>query len=109
MYTNYYFFSLCYNYTTASPVADLRISGYIRNVPLCVNGLVHVTGIGTYRLRRIEECNDPCPRRVQRNNSNASNNGTTNTIEPLAVADMERQDSLGKYIKSERCSAKCSL
>ena len=58
---------------------------------------VHVTGIGTYRLRRIEECNDPCPRRVQRNNSNSSNTGTTNTIEPLAVADMERQDSLGKY------------
>jgi hypothetical protein len=54
--------------------------------PLNVNSLIHLTGVGTYRLRRIEYSNDPCPRKQHHRKLN--NNGY------IAVADVQVQDSL---------------
>jgi pre-rRNA-processing protein TSR1 len=83
-----------------SPVADLRISGYVRNTPLCVNSLVHLTGIGTYRLRRIERSEDPCPRKVKRSNNAASATMTSDHV--LTVADLDRQDSLAQTAEPDQ-------
>ena len=56
----------------SAPGTDLRVSGYVRGVPLNVNSLVHLTGIGTYRLRRIEHAQDPHPRKIPRNGAAAA-------------------------------------
>jgi hypothetical protein len=71
----------------SAPGTDLRVSGYVRGVPLNVNSLVHLTGIGTYRLRRIEHAQDPHPRKIARG-------GAAEASNILAVADPSMQDSL---------------
>ena len=38
-----------------------HISGYVRGKPLNVNQLVHLTGVGTYRMHSIKYAEDPAP------------------------------------------------
>jgi pre-rRNA-processing protein TSR1 len=38
--------------------ATLKLSGYLRGQPLCVNGLVHITGTGTFQLQQVTEANE---------------------------------------------------
>jgi len=81
---------------------DLHVSGYVRGAPLHVNALVHLTGIGTYRLRRLAHAQDPSPLKKARstggggggggggnNGGGGGNNGGV-----LAVADLSQQDTL---------------
>ena len=77
----------------SAPGTDLRVSGYVRGVPLNVNSLVHLTGIGTYRLRRIEHAQDPHPRKIPRNGAAAATKKMA-ASNILAVADSSLQDSL---------------
>lgn len=39
----------------------LKVSGYLRGMPLDVNGLVHVTGLGDFQMSRIDGHEDPHP------------------------------------------------
>ena len=37
----------------------LVVSGYLKGLPMSVNGLVHIPGFGDYQMSLIEECKDP--------------------------------------------------
>lgn len=37
----------------------LKVTGYLRGIPLNVNGLVHVPGLGTYQMSQIDSAVDP--------------------------------------------------
>lgn len=37
----------------------LKISGYLRGIPLSVNNLVHIPGLGTYQMSQIDAPPDP--------------------------------------------------
>lgn len=37
----------------------LKVTGYLRGIPLSVNGLVHVPGLGTYQMSQIDSTIDP--------------------------------------------------
>lgn len=37
------------------------ISGYLRNVPLSVNGLIHIPGFGDFQMSQIDAPEDPYP------------------------------------------------
>lgn len=39
----------------------LKISGYLRGMPLNVNGLVHISGLGDFQLTQIDGHDDPHP------------------------------------------------
>lgn len=43
----------------------LKVTGYLRGVPLSVNGLVHVPGLGTYQMAQIDLAVDPLSNRIQ--------------------------------------------
>ncbi len=90
--------------SSSATATDLEISGYVRGVPLSVNSLVHLTGIGTFRMRRVVHAVDPCPRRLTKgkggagssssSSSSSSSAATASATGALAVADPARQDSL---------------
>lgn len=37
------------------------ISGYLRNVPLSVNGLIHIPELGDFQMSQIDAPEDPYP------------------------------------------------
>lgn len=37
----------------------LKVSGYLRGIPLSVNSLVHLPGLGTFQMSQIDAANDP--------------------------------------------------
>lgn len=39
----------------------LKITGYLRGMPLNVNGLVHVSGLGDFQMSQIDGLDDPHP------------------------------------------------
>lgn len=40
----------------------LKVTGYLRGIPLSVNGLVHIPELGTYQMSQIDSANDPMAR-----------------------------------------------
>lgn len=40
-------------------VGTLKVTGYLRGIPLSVNGLVHVPGLGDYQMSQIDNSTDP--------------------------------------------------
>ncbi len=113
-------FRKCRSYVVADEArldgSDLHVTGYVRGSPLWVNSLIHVTGVGTYRLRRIEDAVDPVPqkggarknKKKQRDLGNAvgagdtsgsssisnNNNNNTNNNKILLEADPSLQEDL---------------
>uniref|UniRef100_A0AAG5DAF7 Pre-rRNA-processing protein TSR1 homolog n=1 Tax=Anopheles atroparvus TaxID=41427 RepID=A0AAG5DAF7_ANOAO len=67
----------------------LKITGFLRGVPLSVNQLVHIPGMGNYQLEAIASPNDPY--RLQKTGDVEMEDGEQR---PLLVADPERQTSL---------------
>ncbi|CAM9413488.1 unnamed protein product [Discosporangium mesarthrocarpum] len=83
----------------------LRLRGYIRGRPLGVNQLVHLCDAGTFRMRRIYSCPEPCPlkRRHQPKSSvagpvsgvgGAGKGGGEIDHELLAEADPEEREDM---------------
>lgn len=49
-------------YSERSEYSDdgtLKVTGYLRGIPLSVNGLLHVPGLGTYQMSQIDSAMDP--------------------------------------------------
>jgi pre-rRNA-processing protein TSR1 len=59
-----------------------------------VNQLVHVCGLGQYKLQQVNKAVEPCPMKAERYGSSSSNSDMQQDDDVLAVADPELQDSL---------------
>ncbi|CAO1438517.1 unnamed protein product [Diamesa tonsa] len=46
-------------YSGVDETGTLKVTGYIRGIPLNVNGLVHVPGLGTFQMSQIDSADDP--------------------------------------------------
>ncbi|XP_068630320.1 pre-rRNA-processing protein TSR1 homolog [Battus philenor] len=72
----------------------LKVSGYLRGMPLNVNGLIHITGLGDFQMLKIEGLDDPHPLNIGRQNSKSETMETEATTTILQVADPAKQESL---------------
>lgn len=72
----------------------LEVSGYLRGMPLSVNGLVHIPGFGDYQLSRIDAPGDPWPLEKARAKDTPEDDASLDTGRILEVADPKRQESL---------------
>ncbi|XP_073951741.1 tsr1 ribosome assembly factor [Choristoneura fumiferana] len=73
----------------------LKVSGYLRGMPLDVNGLVHVTGLGDFQMSRIDGHEDPHPLMLGKENSNPDKmEAEVVKVSILQVADPAKQESL---------------
>lgn len=75
-------------------MGTLKISGYLRGMPLNVNGLIHITGLGDFQMSKIEGLDDPHPLNLGRENSKSETMDTEMTKTVLQVADPAKQESL---------------
>lgn len=71
----------------------LQISGYLRGMPLNVNGLVHITGLGDFQMSRIDGLNDPYPLNLGKENRGDMDAEVTK-VTVLQTADAAKQESL---------------
>lgn len=76
----------------------LKISGYLRGMPLNVNGLLHITGLGDFQMSRIDGwTEDPHPLSTGRENArsgDAEMEADVVKLSVLQVADPAKQESL---------------
>ena len=70
--------------TEYSEDGTLKVTGYLRGVPLSVNGLVHVPGLGTYQMSQINSATDPLK---------SADEGSC-SLQVLARANADQQTSL---------------
>lgn len=71
-------------------LGTLAISGYLRNVPLSVNSLIHIPGFGDFQMSQIDAPEDPYPvEKKLRKNCNAMDDEPSVRI--LERADPKRQ------------------
>lgn len=76
-----------------SESGTLKISGYLRGMPLNVNGLVHITGLGDFQMSRIDGLDDPHPLNLGRENKGDMDAEVTK-VSVLQTADPSKQESL---------------
>lgn len=81
---------------TEGDSGTLKISGYLRGMPLTVNGLVHITGLGDFQMSRIDGLEDPHPLNLGKENtkSDETMDSEVTKVSVLQVADPAKQDSL---------------
>lgn len=73
----------------------LKISGYLRGLPLNVNGLIHITGLGDFQMSRIDGLEDPHPLNLGKENVKSDTmDAEVTTVSVLQVADPAKQESL---------------
>ncbi|RVE45775.1 hypothetical protein evm_009575 [Chilo suppressalis] len=73
----------------------LKISGYLRGMPLNVNGLIHITGLGDFQMSKIDGLDDPHPLSLSKeNNKSDSMEAEVTKVTVLQVADSTKQESL---------------
>ncbi|KAH9632523.1 hypothetical protein HF086_004538 [Spodoptera exigua] len=74
----------------------LKISGYLRGMPLNVNGLVHITGLGDFQMSRIDGLEDPHPLNLGKENTKSDDTmeAEVTKVSVLQVADPAKQESL---------------
>ncbi|CAG4941214.1 unnamed protein product [Parnassius apollo] len=72
----------------------LKVSGYLRGMPLNVNGLIHITGLGDFQMSKIEGLDDPHPLNLGRENAQSETMDAEVTKTVLQVADPTKQESL---------------
>ncbi|XP_041976321.1 pre-rRNA-processing protein TSR1 homolog [Aricia agestis] len=73
----------------------LKISGYLRGMPLNVNGLLHITGLGDFQMLRIDGHDDPYP--ISSVKENVKSNGMDAEVTKVTVlqeADPQKQQPL---------------
>ncbi|CAH2236184.1 pre-rRNA-processing protein TSR1 homolog [Pararge aegeria] len=73
----------------------LKLSGYLRGMPLNVNGLIHITGLGDFQMSRIDGLDDPHPLNTGKENTKSDTMDAEITqVSVLQVADPAKQESL---------------
>ncbi|XP_013201160.2 pre-rRNA-processing protein TSR1 homolog [Amyelois transitella] len=75
----------------------LKISGYLRGMPLNVNGLIHITGLGDFQMSRIDGLEDPHPLNLGKENGKSgvdAMDAEVTKVSVLQVADPAKQESL---------------
>lgn len=73
----------------------LKVSGYLRGMPLNVNGLVHITGLGDFQMSRIDGLDDPHPLILGKENGKPdSMEAEVIKVSVLQKADPAKQESL---------------
>lgn len=63
----------------------LEVSGYLRGMPLNVNGLVHVCGLGDFQMSQIDGIDDPHPLLLGKEKNNAD-------VDMLKVTVLQRSE-----------------
>ncbi|KZC09196.1 PREDICTED: pre-rRNA-processing protein TSR1 homolog [Dufourea novaeangliae] len=77
----------------STELGTLMVSGYLRDVPLSVNGLVHIPGFGDFQMSRIDAPEDPYPIETkQRKHGDAMDEEPS--VRVLERADSKKQESL---------------
>ncbi|XP_078043045.1 tsr1 ribosome assembly factor [Augochlora pura] len=77
----------------SSELGTLMVSGYLRGIPLSVNGLIHIPGFGEFQMLQIDAPGDPYPLETkQRKRSDAMDEESS--IRVLDRADPQKQESL---------------
>ncbi|XP_076638986.1 tsr1 ribosome assembly factor [Colletes latitarsis] len=77
----------------STKLGTLMISGYLRDVPLSVNSLIHIPGFGDFQMSQIDAPEDPYPiEKKQRKHCNAMDDEPATRI--LERANPEKQESL---------------
>ncbi|XP_060829692.1 pre-rRNA-processing protein TSR1 homolog [Bombus pascuorum] len=77
----------------STELGTLMISGYLRNVPLSVNGLVHIPELGDFQMSQIDAPEDPYPMEKKlRKHCNAMDDEPSTRV--LERADPGKQESL---------------
>ncbi|XP_068985544.1 pre-rRNA-processing protein TSR1 homolog [Bombus flavifrons] len=77
----------------STELGTLMISGYLRNVPLSVNGLVHIPELGDFQMSQIDAPEDPYPvEKKLRKQCNAMDDEPSTRV--LERADPGKQESL---------------
>ncbi|XP_066581384.1 pre-rRNA-processing protein TSR1 homolog isoform X2 [Prorops nasuta] len=66
----------------------LKVTGYLEGMPLSVNGLIHIVGLGDFQMSQIEVHEDPYPLDKNRQRKNVE------SIDINYYADAEKQESL---------------
>ncbi|XP_043796539.1 pre-rRNA-processing protein TSR1 homolog [Apis laboriosa] len=78
----------------STELGTLMISGYLRNVPLSVNSLIHIPEFGDFQMSQIDASEDPYPMEKKlRKHSNAMDDEPSST-RFLEYADPKKQESL---------------
>ncbi|XP_072940361.1 pre-rRNA-processing protein TSR1 homolog [Epargyreus clarus] len=76
----------------------LKLTGYLKGMPLNVNGLVHITGLGDFQMSRIDGVYDPHPLYLGKENVKGDTMDTdvtnSNSVVVLQVPDPVKQESL---------------
>lgn len=80
------------NTDKSDETGTLSVSGYLRGIPLDVNGLVHIPGLGDFQMKQIEAHADPY--KLDKNEPATSSNITETRI--VAKVDPTKQVSLQK-------------
>lgn len=77
----------------STEVGTLMVSGYLRDVPLSVNGLIHIPEFGDFQITQIDAPEDPYPlEKKERKHCNAMDDEPS--IRVLERADPKKQESL---------------
>ncbi|KPJ18350.1 Pre-rRNA-processing protein TSR1-like [Papilio machaon] len=75
-------------------LGTLKLTGYLRGMPLNVNGLIHITGLGDFQMLKIEGLDDPHPLNLGKENTKFETMEAEMTRTVLQVADPAKQESL---------------
>ncbi|XP_053602229.1 pre-rRNA-processing protein TSR1 homolog [Plodia interpunctella] len=82
---------------TEGESGTLKISGYLRGMPLNVNGLIHITGLGDFQMSRIDGLEDPHPLSSGKENVKSgvdAMDAENVKVSVLQVADPAKQETL---------------
>lgn len=79
---------------TEGESGTLKICGYLRGMPLNVNGLVHITGLGDFQMSQIDGLDDPHPLNLKDYTKSNSMDAEVTKVAVLQVADPTKQESL---------------
>ncbi|CAK1604524.1 unnamed protein product [Parnassius mnemosyne] len=79
---------------TEGELGTLKVSGYLRGMPLNVNGLIHIAGLGDFQMTKIEGLDDPHPLNLGRENAKSETMDAEVTKTVLQVVDPTKQESL---------------
>ena len=79
----------------STELGTLMVSGYLREVPLSVNGLIHIPGFGDFQMSQIDAPEDPYPlEKRQRKPCDAMDITDEPSTRILERADPKKQESL---------------
>lgn len=80
---------------TEGDSGTLKVSGYLKGMPLNVNGLIHITGLGDFQMSRIDGLEDPHPLNIGKENARSDTmDAEVTKVSVLQIADPAKQESL---------------